>query len=215
MKLRSAGFRLWRLARAQVGGVLTLLLAALVARGFFADLRLGVGGSASLSQVTALSLLLALLVRQLALHVAPAPEAARSILPRWGRELELGLLLLIAIFLLVGATGGPRGAAHSLLYLFIAYAAAFHALPISAVLVGAALFFEHVATPDRALFGEHAAFVLLFCIMNKLFLRAEIWRSRQEMRSRIRREVEMMRQEARDFRLISSALGAESNRVSP
>jgi two-component system cell cycle response regulator len=61
-----------------------------------------------------------------------------------------------------------------------------------------------------AAFPGHAGFIAVFAILNVAFLHAEVARQRREHRKRLEDEVLSMREEARDFRLISPGLGAES-----
>ena len=50
----------------------------------------------------------------------------------------------------------------------------------------------------------------MFALLNVVFLHAEVARQRREHRRRVEDEVAAMREEARDFRLISTALSPES-----
>ena len=50
----------------------------------------------------------------------------------------------------------------------------------------------------------------MFALLNVVFLHAEVARQRREHTQRVDDEVEAMREEARDFRLISTALSPES-----
>ena len=50
----------------------------------------------------------------------------------------------------------------------------------------------------------------MFALLNVVFLHAEVARQRREHRRRVEDEVASMREEARDFRLISTALSPES-----
>ena len=50
----------------------------------------------------------------------------------------------------------------------------------------------------------------MFALLNVVFLHAEVARQRRERRNRLEGEVEAMREEAREFRLISTALSSES-----
>ena len=60
------------------------------------------------------------------------------------------------------------------------------------------------------MFAGHAGFIAVFALLNVVFLHAEVARQRREHRSRVEDEVASMREEARDFRLISTALSPES-----
>jgi two-component system cell cycle response regulator len=60
------------------------------------------------------------------------------------------------------------------------------------------------------MFPSHAGFIAVFALLNVVFLHAEVARQRREHLRRVEDEVTSMREEARDFRLISTALSAES-----
>ncbi len=84
-------------------------------------------------------------------------------------------------------------------------------------LAAAAIAFEAVlalgpaAPPEAAgAFPGHVGFIAIFALLNVVFLHAEVARQRREHRRRVEDEVVAMREEARDFRLISTALSAES-----
>src|SRR5262249_52812975 len=180
-------------------------------RGFFGDLRASfASGSADLWHVAALGALCALLVSKLAARLRAPPPALQPTLADTLRELELGLTLLVATFAALAMTGGAHSPLSPLLYLLSAYLVAFHrpaaSLPLCAVAAG----LEVLTNPERDLAAVHVVLLCVFALTNLVFLHAEIWRSRREARARVEREISAMRDEARDFRLISSALGAES-----
>src|SRR5262249_17972652 len=110
----------------------------------------------------------------------------------------------------LGMTGGARSAVSLLAYVLVAYLVAFHRLAVGIPLVAAMVSLELATNADPAAEMGHVAFIVLFALVNLLFLHGEVWRSRREAHARIEREICAMREEARDFRLISSALGAES-----
>ena len=60
------------------------------------------------------------------------------------------------------------------------------------------------------MFPGHVGFIVIFALLNVVFLHAEVARQRREHRRRLDDEVAAMREEARDFRLISTALAPES-----
>jgi two-component system cell cycle response regulator len=63
----------------------------------------------------------------------------------------------------------------------------------------------------RPRFPGHAGFIAVFAVLNVAFLHAEVARQRRERRRCLEAEVASMREEARDFRLISSALSCEQS----
>jgi diguanylate cyclase (GGDEF)-like protein len=93
----------------------------------------------------------------------------------------------------------------------------FHRLAVGLPLAAAAIGFEAVlcfgpgAPPEAAAaFPGHVSFIAVFALLNVVFLHAEVARQRREHRRRVEEEVTAMREEARDFRLISTALSPES-----
>lgn len=117
------------------------------------------------------------------------------------------------VALALGATAVTGGPAHSpflpLVYLVVAASAA--ALPRRiAVFVGAiAIVFGVLgASPGFAL--AHVGFVLCFGVLANVLLAAEIRAIRTRREAAVEDALERIDQEARDFRLIGAALGAES-----
>src|SRR5262249_15578555 len=117
-----------------------------------------------------------------------------------------------ATYALVQMTGGTRSALHPVVYLLCAYIVAFQDARSGFLVVAVAAGLELVAVrgADFEPALVHVAFLGLFALCHFFFLHAEIWRGRREARVRLEGEIRAMREEARDFRLISSALSAES-----
>jgi diguanylate cyclase (GGDEF)-like protein len=202
--------RLRRVASSLVGLAALAALAVLVVLGFFAELRPGELASADLAHVAALAVLVALLVSRLAQRLASRAKAVAQNWRETVREVELGLLLCVSAFVIVALTGGPRSSLFPLVYVLVAWLAAFQRAPVAVGLVGATIALELLTEADRELALARVGFIVVFAILNLAFLHVEIWRSRGEARGRIEGEIKAMRDAARDFRLISSALGAES-----
>jgi diguanylate cyclase (GGDEF)-like protein len=187
------------------------LCALLLSRRFFADLSMP---GATVPTIVAVAALSGLLIGKLARRLSPVPRTG------WTRvlgDLELGLLLLVSLYSLLQLTGGARSPLHPLVYATTAFLVAFHRLPVGATLVAATLALEALlffASPqsadDRALAAAHGAFIGFFAVVNLIFLHAEVFRQRREHEARLKGEILRMREEARDFRVISSALSAES-----
>jgi diguanylate cyclase (GGDEF)-like protein len=200
---------MYKLRRALTGGAglgALGLLAVLDARGFFADIRLA---AVDFWQIAALALLVGLLVSRLAGRIVE-PVATRPTLRDHVRDFEFGLTLVVSTWAILGMTGGARSPVYPLVYVLVAYLVAFHRVAVGIPLVAAMVSLELATNSDAAAEMGHVAFIVLFALVNLVFLHAEVWRSRRESRDRIDREIRAMREEARDFRLISSALGAES-----
>jgi len=86
-------------------------------------------------------------------------------------------------------------------------------IPLAVAAIGceAVVAFGPAAAPAAtAAFPGHAGFIVIFALLNVAFLHAEVARQRREHRRRLEDEVASMREEAREFRLISTALGSES-----
>jgi diguanylate cyclase (GGDEF)-like protein len=131
-------------------------------------------------------------------------------------EGELGVLLLTGVHACVQSTGGLDGPLYAMVYVLVAFIAAFAQAPVGAVLVLCAVAYEALvwALADRAVAPErlalHAIFIAFFGVLNLVFTRVEIARVRE--RSRKERDEERARVEAdvRLFRLVG-APSAESS----
>jgi diguanylate cyclase (GGDEF)-like protein len=188
------------------------LFAWLLARRFFADLR---APGATVPSIVAVAALGGLLLGKLARRLKPT--AARDGVHAVLADVELGLILLVALFATLQLTGGARSPLHPLVYALIAYLVSFHTFPVGAGLVAATLALEAVlffASPrgidDRALAAAHGAFIGFFAVVNFVFLHAELFRQRRAHEARIVTEIIRLREEARDFRVITSGLSPES-----
>jgi two-component system cell cycle response regulator len=207
------GFQIRRTFRATwgltlVGGVVYLLW-----KGWFPDLR---QPGSDYTRALAAGLLAGALAIKVAARVTTS-ERRRSPRREMLSDVELGLLLLSATYILLSVLGGTTSPIYPLVYALVSFLVTFHPLKTGTPLAAAALGFEAVmafgpgATPGAAAaFPGHAGFITVFAILNVAFLHAEVARQRREHRKRLEEEVLSMREEARDFRLISPALGAES-----
>jgi two-component system cell cycle response regulator len=134
-------------------------------------------------------------------------------------EAELGILLLAGVHAAVQAVGGLDGPVYAMVYVLVAFIAAFAQPPVGAVLVLSAIGYEALVwlLTERSVAMErlaiHGAFIAFFGVLNLVFTRVEIARVRE--RSRKERDEERARVEAdvRLFRLVG-AQTAESNEVS-
>jgi two-component system cell cycle response regulator len=217
MKLRKicvrAGFEVRRGFRALWGTGLVAVVLALLWRGWFPDLR---QPSADYARALVAALLAGALAIKLAARVSTG-ERRRSPRREMLSDLELGLLLLSATYVFLSVLGGTPSPIYPLVYALVSFLVTFHPLTTGLLLALAALGFEAVmafgpgAAPGAAAaFPGHAGFIVVFAILNVAFLHAEVARQRREHRKRLEGEVLSMREEARDFRLISPGLGADS-----
>jgi two-component system cell cycle response regulator len=133
------------------------------------------------------------------------------------RELELGVLLLTGVYLLFALTGGLRSYMYPLVYALVSFLMVVHRQRwVAAAVVGAAFLLEgalalHADIPHRlSLVAYHATFITFFAAGNLLVLSSLARRMRSHHSTALDDELQRMRQEARDFRLIASQLPLES-----
>ena len=207
------GYQVGRVVRAGLAFTVCGAFLFLFWRGWFPDLRLP---GADLRRVAAAAVLTALLAYKISARVRIA-ERRRTPRREAISDAEVGLLLLTTVYLLLAFSGGVTSAIYPLVYAVVSFLVTFHRLAVGLPLAGAAIGFEAVlsfgpaASPEAAAaFPGHAGFIAVFALLNVVFLHAEVARQRRERRRRLEGEVAAMREEARDFRLISTALSAES-----
>ena len=208
-----AGRQVGRFVRAWLAFTACGTVLALLWRGWFPDIRLP---GADLRRAAAAALLTALLAYKIAARVRTV-ERRRTPRREAISDAEIGLVLLSTVYLLLAFFGGVLSAIHPLVYAVVSFLVTFHRLAVGLPLAAAAVGFEAVmafgpgAPPDAAaVFPGHVGFIAVFALLNVVFLHAEVARQRREHRKRVEDEVTAMREEARDFRLISTALSAES-----
>ena len=220
---RRATFELGRLLRATLGFGVSVAFVVLLWHGWFPDLR---QPGAEASRVAAAAILTAMLAGKIAARVRTT-ERRRSPQREAFSDAELGLLLLTAVYVLLAVSGGATSPVYPLVYAVVSFLVTFHRLAVGLPLAIAAVGFEAVIcfSPSAGgalasggvsisvtTFVGHAGFIAIFALLNVVFLHAEVARQRRERRRRLEEEIVSMRQEARDFRLISTALSPE-NRV--
>ncbi len=183
-------------ARDLVGPGCAAVAVALVAAGLPAP-------GAGFLDVAALAAVAALAVESVAARARLPAEATFA-------DVQVGLALVAAAYALVRLGGEPLS---PLVYLVVAFAATFQPRAAAIAVVAACLALEaafalRAHSPFPA--AWHAAFVGAAALVHALFLRGLVATQRREHRERLEGEVRAMREEAREFRLIASALGAES-----
>jgi two-component system cell cycle response regulator len=206
-------FQLGRAFRASFAFSACGAFVVLLWRGWFPDLRLP---GADLRRAGAAALLTALLALKIAARVRTS-ERRRTPRREAVSDVELGLVLLTAIYVLLAMSGGVTSAVYPLVYAVVSFLVTFHRLAVGLPLAAAAIGFEAVLAlgptvpPEHAsAFASHTGFIGVFALLNVVFLHAEVARQRREHLRRVEDEVASMRQEARDFRLISTALSNDS-----
>ena len=207
------GYYAGRVTRASLAFVVCGVVLALLWRGWFPDLR---APGADLRRVAVATVLTGLLALKIAARVRTG-ERRRTARREALSDAELGLLLLTTVYLLLAFSGGMGSTVYPLVYAVVSFLVTFHrmvvGLPLAASAIGfeAVLCFGPAAPPEAAgMFAGHASFIAVFALLNVVFLHAEVARQRREHRRLVADEVLAMREEARDFRLISTALSPES-----
>ncbi len=207
------GYHAGRVIRAVLAFAVCATFLFLFWRGWFPDLRLP---GADLRRVAAAAVLTALLAYKISARVRIA-ERRRTPRREAISDAEVGLLLLTTVYLLLAFSGGVVSSIYPLVYAVVSFLVTFHRLAVGLPLAVAAIGFEAVlsfgptaSSEAAASFPGHAGFIAVFALLNVVFLHAEVARQRRERQRRLEGEVAAMREEARDFRLISSALSSES-----
>jgi two-component system, cell cycle response regulator len=207
------GFELLRAARAIWGFGVVGAFAFLLADGWFHDLASTRGdGVRAAAAACLIAVLVAKVTGRLQLN-----ERRRSPTRENVSDIELGLLLLTAAYVFLAALGGVTSPVFPLVYALVSFLVTFHRLAVgiplglAAIALEAAMAFGPGAAPGATdVFPGHVVFIAIFAVLNVAFLHAEVARQRREHRRRLETEVASMREEARDFRLISTALPSES-----
>ena len=206
-------FEVQRALRASWGFSVSGVMVYLLWRGWFPDLRMP---GADWGRAAAAALLAAVLATKVAARLQTS-ERRRTPWREVFSDIELGLLLLTATYVFLSILGGVTSPVYPLVYALVSFLVTFHRLAVgiplavSAIGCEAVLAFGPAAAPAAtAAFPGHAGFIVIFALLNVAFLHAEVARQRREHRRHLQDEVASMREEAREFRLISTALGSES-----
>ncbi len=211
-QLRAAFSLWWGVAAAVAFG-------ALITRGFFEDLR---RGGADAVRITAATALAALLAARVVGRLRPSVDSDAEPLSRLmeaGRDLELGLLVVVATHMLLQFAGGLTSPVYPVFYAMVTFLVAYNRAWVGVTLVGISLALEvlivHQADQLGASLGllaSHAAFAAFFGTVSLVLLRVEVSKLRREHTHRMNAEIHSMRQEAQDFRLISATLSSGGGR---
>jgi two-component system cell cycle response regulator len=197
-----------RAFRAAWGLSVVAFIVYLLARGWFPDLR---QPGADWGRAAAAALLAAVLATKLSARLQTS-ERRRAPRREVLSDLELGLLLLAATYVFLSVLGGVTSPVYPLVYALVSFLVTFHRLAVGLPLALAAIGFETVvaygpgaAASSTAVYPGHVGFIIAFALLNVVFLHAEVARQRRERRKRLDDEVASMREEAREFRLVSTA----------
>ncbi|MEZ4384886.1 MAG: diguanylate cyclase [Nannocystaceae bacterium] len=145
------------------------------------------------------------------LHRALFPPLHRTARRRLADEVELGLLLITAVYLLVSLTGGPRSYLYPLVYALVSFLTIVHtrkrvALTWLAAIAALEIIGGYAHAPGRAfaVVTYHLTFIAFFAAGNALILGGLVRRLRGDHSRQVDAELARMRREARNFRLVAS-----------
>jgi len=131
-------------------------------------------------------------------------------------DFEIGALIAVGLdAALVRIDGGLGGPLSALLYVFVAFVAAFAQPAACVLLVGwlvgleAALRLESVTPTDIRTLATHACFYGAFAFVNLMLLRAEVARVRARARARIEAQLARLKEDARSYRLLGAGDSVE------
>lgn len=132
-------------------------------------------------------------------------------------DVELGLLLSAGSYGLIAATGGMTSWAYPLVYGLCAFSSTVLARPGAVATLGTLLLLEAaqlsrtpITLPVLVVCASHVVFLLGAAAAHALMLRGVATRYRARRLRRLDEELVALRESARDFRLIASALGPAS-----
>ena len=133
-------FQLGRLFRATFAFATCGVFVGLLWRGWFPDLRLP---GADLRRAGAAAFLTLLLTLKIAARVRTT-ERRRTPRREALSDVELGLVLLTAIYVLLAMSGGVASSVYPLVYAVVSFLVTFHRLAVGLPLAAAAIGFEAV-----------------------------------------------------------------------
>jgi two-component system cell cycle response regulator len=212
-----------RAATVMAPAMMALAACALVGAGAIGPIHLG-GAAPAATEVLALAAIAAVLVAAIVrrLHYQ-APSARAQRVSFWLAvapglvDVELALAVTAGGYGVLAATGGVLSPVHPLIYGIAAFGLTLLSTPGAAMTLVAPVAIEAVwvvrSDDPRALavpVALHAVFLVAAAAAHALFLRGLVASHRRRRAVRLEREVHAMTEAARDYRLISAALGPAS-----
>ena len=202
----------------EVRGTLPALAAYAVVLGGIDDAWHGTKEGTSLANVASMLLVAAALLwslrRALGFEQPSARVTNRSLLARVSphmRDAELGVILVASTFALVQSAGDWL---HPVIYVLAAFSATFFTGPAAMVVLAAIVGQEIAGVLQGAhswpVAAAHGSFLVLFGTLHAVFLRSFFGQKSREHEARVTEAIQATRLEAREFRVIATALGAES-----
>jgi two-component system, cell cycle response regulator len=152
----------------------------------------------------------------------------RSAATGWRADLELGLLLVVATHALVQISGGLSSPVYPLVFVLVAFVVVYTPQWVGFTLVAATIGLElgfvalNGTSTSIATAVIHAVFIVLFSLVNVVFTRTEVSRTRRHAAEHLERARLAIADDARAFRLTvatsgtrpASARGEEEERLS-
>ncbi len=202
------------------GLVVVVLCAWLMAAGLWTPERIWRGELLLISAVGVFAVTLGRAILRNMSFVPPQPRRSRAPVQSV-RDLELGLLLMVGVYLLISATGGATSFLYPLVYALVSFLLIVHRRRwVAAGWVASACLLEilvaNVSAPSGAALtvaAYHITFILFFAAGNTLILAGLGRRLRGHHGQVVHAELKRIRQEAADFRLIASGLPLASREV--
>ncbi len=146
------------------------------------------------------------------------PDPAETRVVRLFRDLEVGLLLVVAVHAVLQFAGGLTSPLYPLLYALACFVVAANGFLVGGLLVVASLGIEFLTVRAQGLdvetsrlFGMHFAFNFFFAAIGVVFLRAEAFRLKRRFHATVENELERVRREASEYRLIGASLGSQDH----
>ncbi len=198
------GLRLRALLRERGGLLVVPLTWAALATGHISTRSLLRGEWIAMAALAAFVAVTARVIRR---ELAPPARGLEDIPHRQSleqlSELELGLVLITGAYALIHLTGGAHSFLYPLLYALVSFLAILHrSRGVAITWLAAVVLLELVTGGARA--PAHLTFIGFFAAGNSLVLASLVRRLRSDHDRTVRAELERMRREARDFRLVAS-----------
>jgi diguanylate cyclase (GGDEF)-like protein len=217
---RKLGWVLGRWARATAGVAVAASMGVAVGAGLLAPIAAGRPSAVAVAMTAGLAVVVAGAIAARLRFERPSARAQRiSRLAAWApalADIELGLAFAAGGAAAVVLTGGADSPITPLIYLLAAFEATFLSTPGVIAGVGAAALLAIApavvaerATP-AAVAAEQVAFLALAACTHVVFLRGLVFRQRREHERQLALDLRRRREEAREFRIIASALSAQS-----
>ncbi len=212
--MRARGMR--RALHVSGGAVAAAAACAVVAAGRV-DASAGTGSPLAIVLLAGITLLVVATVTRRVRFAQPSARAQRvsfwlAVAPALA-DVEVALALAAGCYATLAVTGGIGSPVYPLVYGLVAFAATFQTRPGAWTTLVAVIGLElaEVARHGAAeVAAFHIGFIVAAAVVNAVFLRGLVRHQRREHRRRLADEIQAQRDSARDYRLISAALGAES-----